>query len=104
MTSRFETYSFLPPPSKEMIDAHIEHMLKKDLVPLIEYSEENTTLHGFWHQWHLPKNTRSSLALVQQMLRQCVHANPQALVRLSGYDTQSRTCEVSFIVRTPDED
>lgn len=104
MTSRFETYSFLPPPDKEMIDVHIEHILKLGLIPLIEYSEEASTLHGYWHQWHLPKNATASLGVVQQMLRQCVHSNPHALVRLSGYNTQSRTSDISFIVRTPDED
>lgn len=104
MSSRFETYSFLPPPSKEMIDAHIDKILAENLVPLIEYSEDAGSLHGFWHQWHLPINTRPTRILVQQLLRQCVHAHPDTLVRLSGFNTSKRVAEISFIVRTPSED
>ena len=104
MSSRFETYSFLPPPSKEMIDAHIEKMLAQELVPVIEYSEDAGSLHGFWHHWHLPKNTQPTKSIVQQLLRQCVSAHPDNLVRLSGYCREKRVAEISFIVRTPAED
>lgn len=104
MSSRFETYSFLPPPSKEMIDTHIEHILAADLIPLIEYSEYEGVLHSYWHQWHLPKNTSPTKNLVQQLLRQCVHAHPDALIRLTGYNPKKRVAEISFITRTPNED
>lgn len=104
MSSRFETYSFLPPPSKEMIDAHIDRMLADGLVPLIEYNEDADYQHGFWHQWHLPKNTRATRGLIHQLLRQCVHAHPEKLVRLSGYNPEKRVSEICFIVRTPEED
>ena len=104
MTYRSETYSFLPPPSQEMIHTHIAYIVNNELVPRIEYCEDTGTQQGFWHQWHLPKNTWATTTLIQQLLRKCIHAHPEAFVRLAGYNTIKRMSEINFIVRTPTQD
>ena len=104
MTYRFETYSFLPPPSQEMINTHIEYIIANELVPQIEYSEYTGTPQGFWHQWHLPKNTWLTKNLIRQLLDKCIHAHPDAFIRLSGYNTKKRMFDINFVVRAPADD
>ncbi len=103
MVERFETYSFLPPPSSKQIDEHIDYIIEQKLTPIIEYSEDIISVYTFWHMWHLPKGMELSKILVQKMLNQCVHNNPMALVRLSGYDPKSRCNQISFIAKAPQE-
>jgi len=101
MTDRFETYSFLPPLTPQQIDAHIDQILERHLVPLIEYNDTVNHTHNFWHMWHLPKGAAPTKLLIKKMLGQCAANNPAAYVRLSGYNRQKRTNSISFIVHAP---
>lgn len=101
MTERFETYSFLPPLSQTQIDAHIDQLIERKLVPLIEYNDMDNHIFSLWNLWHLPKGATPTKLLIKKMLGQCAQNNPNAYVRLSGYNKAERKHSMSFIVHSP---
>ncbi|GEM_PF-5113152 len=103
MTDRFETYSFLPPLNPSDVDAHIDVILERKLVPLIEYNDMSNHVFSMWSMWHLPKGATPTKLLIRKMLNQCTQNNPGAYVRLSGYNKTDRMHSISFIVHAPQD-
>lgn len=112
MTTRFETFSFLPPLSPAQAQAQAEELLRKKLVPTIEFSEGNETNSVYWQHWpvvaHDVANKRLragdvNASLLMMQIEACARRHPYALVRLNGYQPNTQTTAMSFIVKIPHE-
>lgn len=113
MSSRFETFSFLPPLSPAQAQAQADDMLAKGYVPMIEYAENPSMVDVYWQLWPVvspraeaatrPATQDVNASLLMMQIDACARRHPYAYVRLSGYDRQRRVNAVSFIVKTPME-
>lgn len=98
-----ETFSYLPPLSRDEVEAQVRYILANGLIPGIEYTERYDVGDDYWHFWKLPFFEARQAADVLQELDACQAAHPGAYIRLTGYDAK-RQCQVlSFVVRRPAE-
>lgn len=114
MSSRFETFSFLPPLSPGQIQAQAETLLNSNFIPLIEFSESPTPGETYWQAWDIqPTHSPSATAgktepqltsgTLLTNIDSCARRHPYAYIRLSGYDKTHQQTAMSFIVHTPNE-
>ena len=112
MTTRFETFSFLPPLSPTQAQAQAEELLRKNLVPTIEFTESNNTNCAYWQNWPVVAHDVASkrlragdvnASLLMMQIDACARRHPYALVRLNGYNPSTQTTAMSFIVKIPHE-
>ncbi len=112
MTTRFETFSFLPPLSPGQSMSQIENMLKNNFMPMIEFADDPSSDDSYWRLWPLTnlhkqdakgKTKEIEAAHVVTQVDACARRHPYSYVRLSGYDRETQTYGLSFIMRTPAE-
>ena len=51
---KFETFSYLPPLSKESARAQIQYIVDKGWNPGIEHTEPENARSNYWYMWKLP--------------------------------------------------
>ena len=100
-----ETFSYLPPLGEDELRAQIADLIRRQLIPAIEYAERPAARDSYWRMWKLPMVGRPSDP--EEVLRElgaCAAANPGAQVKLVGYDSVRQGQVVSFVVGRPRED
>ncbi len=101
---RFETFSYLPELTGEEIEAQIRSILERRLVVAIEHTLEPDLYDHYWTLWKLPLFGVSEPDRVLDELEECRRENPDAYVRVNGYDAVRQGQVVSFVVHRPGED
>lgn len=101
MPTRFETFSYLPPLSSAQVQAQVEYILNKNLVPVVEYAESTSSAEMYWREWPTSEPENITATWVMTQVESCTRRNPYAYVRLSGYDCLKRVYALSFIVKAP---
>ncbi len=98
---KFETFSYLPPMTDEEIKKQLQYILDNGWIPGIEYTENPGPQNAYWTFWKLPFFNATTSQEVLEELQACQKANPNAYIKLTGYDNK-RQCQVfSFVVYQP---
>ncbi len=103
MTTRFETFAFLPPMSAAQIRMQADTMVQQNLIPIIEFLENPTYDDSYWRYWPIPEHKDVSATWIMTQIDACARRNPYAYIRLGGYEPRNRICKQCFIVKTPME-
>lgn len=99
---RLETFSYLPTLSEEEVAAQIRAAVARGLVVGIEYTDLPDPYDHYWTLWKLPLFGISDAEIVLAEIDACCRANPEAYVRVSGYDADRQGQVVSFVVQEPE--
>lgn len=93
-----ETFSFLPPMSREEVYEQINYMLGQGLTPAIEHEDPAQAGSSYWPMWKLPFFGEKELSNVVTELDACHRAYPGHHIRLIGYDNYTQSQGVCFVV------
>jgi ribulose-bisphosphate carboxylase small chain len=96
-----ETFSYLPPLTRDEIRAQVENLAHQGLIPGIEHAPAPQPRDSFWSMWKLPFIGRPDPDTVLGELDACAAAHPADHVKLVGYDSVRQGQVVSFVVRVP---
>lgn len=96
-----ETFSYLPPLTDEQIAAQAGSILKRGLIPAIEHTTDPGPRNTYWSLWKLPLFDARTPEAVLAEVEACALANPDAYVRLNGYDPKRGGQVASFLIRRP---
>ncbi|HFB68563.1 MAG TPA: ribulose bisphosphate carboxylase small subunit [Calditrichae bacterium] len=98
---KLETFSYLPQMSDADIKKQIEYIVKNGWYPGIEYTETPGPENAYWTFWKLPFFNAETPEEVLEEIQECQRNNPNAYIKLTGYDNK-RQCQVfSFVVYKP---
>ncbi|XP_073007761.1 ribulose bisphosphate carboxylase small subunit, chloroplastic-like [Typha latifolia] len=111
---KFETLSYLPPLSVEVLIKQIEYLLRSNWVPCLEFSyegfvhRENNRSPGYydgryWTMWKLPMFGTTDATQVVKELEECKKEYPKAFIRIIGFDNNRQVQCVSFIAYKPED-
>lgn len=100
---RLETFSYLPELSDEELEAQIRSILARRLVVAIEHTNEPDPYDRYWTLWKLPLFSVSEAEAVLAELAECRRANPDAYIRVNGYDPVRQGQVVSFVAYRPED-
>jgi ribulose-bisphosphate carboxylase small chain len=100
-TSRYETFSYLPPLSEEEIGKQIHYILDQKLIPAIEFTADPGPRNVFWSMWKLPLFEAETAATVLEEIEACAFAHPDSYIKLNGYDPKRQGQAASLVVRRP---
>ena len=98
---RLETFSYLPALTDAQVAAQIGSILTRELIPAIEHSTNPDPRNIYWSLWKLPLFEARRPEAVVAEVEACARDNPDAYVRLSGYDPKRGGVVMSFVVRGP---
>ena len=98
---RLETFSYLPPLTDEQIAAQTGSILERGLIPAIDHTTDPGPRNRYWSLWRLPLFDRPTPEEVLAEVEACARANPDAYVRLTGYDPKRGGQVAGFVVRRP---
>src|SRR3569623_3382275 len=93
---KFETFSYLPEMTKELIRKQVEYIVGKGWNPAVELTEPANAFDHFWYMWKLPLFCETNVDTILAEAEACHKAHPNYHVRLLGYDnySQSKGCEM----------
>ena len=95
---RFETFSYLPPLSKEATRAQIQYIVDKGWNPGIEHTEPENAISNYWYMWKLPMFGETDVDAIIAELDACHAANPGNHVRLVGYNNFTQSQGANMVV------
>ncbi len=95
---KFETFSYLPPLTKEQIRQQVEFLLKKGWNPAIEHTEPENAFDHYWYMWKLPMFGETEVDNVLAEAEACHKANPDNHVRLVGYDNYKQSQGTALVI------
>ncbi len=98
---RTETFSYLPPMTREELAAQVGWVLARGLVPGVEYTLRPGPQTRYWTMWGLPLFDAGSPAEVLAEADACAAAQPEAWVRLVAHDPARGGVALSFVVHRP---
>ncbi len=98
---KLETFSYLPPLSREQVEKQVRFIIEKGLIPAIEYTYSPGPGETYWTMWDLPLFDVRDPEEVLKELDACREAHPGAYVKLIGYDARRQGQVVSFVVHRP---
>jgi ribulose-bisphosphate carboxylase small chain len=101
VTTRLETFSYLPELSAEEIDLQVQSILDSGLVVGVEHTREVDPRDHYWTLWKLPLFDIDDPTLVHDAIDECVRAHPDEFVRVNGYDSLRQGQVASFVVHRP---
>ncbi len=96
-----ETFSYLPPLTDAELRLQIAHLTREGLIPGIEFAVDPEPADSYWSLWKLPFVSRPTPDAVLAEIDQCAAANPNAEIKLVGYDSVRQGQVVAFVVRRP---
>jgi ribulose-bisphosphate carboxylase small chain len=99
---RLETFSYLPELTDDELAAEIRSIVARGLVVGIEYTATPDPYDHYWALWKLPLFEVDDPATVTRELEDCRRANPEAYVRVNGYDPVRQGQVVSFVAHRPE--
>jgi ribulose-bisphosphate carboxylase small chain len=95
---RFETFSYLPPLTKEELRAQIDYIIKRGWNPAVEHTEPEHVSDSFWYMWKLPMFGETDTDRVLNEIESCHKLHPTHHVRLIGYDNLKQSQGASMVV------
>jgi ribulose-bisphosphate carboxylase small chain len=98
VSRKYETFSYLPPLSKESTRAQIQYIVDKGWDPAIEHTEPSNTRSNFWYMWKLPMFGETDVDVIIAELAACHKAHPENHVRLLGFDNFSQSAGTAMVV------
>lgn len=101
---RLETFSYLDALSPQELSAQLAHIVERELVVAIEHSYNPDPYDHYWQLWKLPLFGVADAGAVEEQLAQCREANPDAYIKVNGYDPDRQGQVVSFVAFRPSED
>lgn len=100
---KLETFSYLPELGEEEVEAQVRSILERGLVVALEHTDDPSPHEHYWTLWKLPLFGVDDPAVVLADLDECRAANPNAYIRLNGYDSVRQGQVLSFVVHRPEE-
>jgi len=98
-TSRkYETFSYLPPLSKESTRAQIQYIVDKGWNPGIEHTEPENAISNYWYMWKLPLFGETDVDAILAEIAACHKAHPNNHVRLLGFDNFSQSAGTAMVI------
>ena len=116
----FETFSFLPPLTRQQVAKQIDYCSRSGFTPCIEFSPVEygyCSTHGwsgldssisacyydnrYWSMWKLPMYGCTDSMQVLEEIGKCVQTYPTCFVRVCGFDADKQVQTTSFIVHRP---
>jgi len=95
---RFETFSYLPPLSKEDIHKQVEYIVKRGWNPAVEHTEPEHIMDSYWYMWKLPMFGETDVDKILAEVDACHKVNPTHHVRLIGYDNYRQSQGTAMVV------
>jgi len=68
---KYETFSYLPPLSKESARAQIQYIVDKGWNPGIEHTEPENARSNYWYMWKLPMFGETNVDTILAELEAC---------------------------------
>jgi ribulose-bisphosphate carboxylase small chain len=99
---KLETFSYLPELTTEQLGQQIRAILARQLVVGIEYTRAPDAYDHYWTMWKLPLFDIHDPAIVLAELDACRRANPDAYIKVNGYDPVRQGQVVSFVAAQPE--
>eukprot|EP00246_Nothoceros_aenigmaticus_P006121 TRINITY_DN18894_c0_g1_i1.p1 TRINITY_DN18894_c0_g1~~TRINITY_DN18894_c0_g1_i1.p1 ORF type:complete len:200 (+),score=18.64 TRINITY_DN18894_c0_g1_i1:52-600(+) len=109
---KFETLSYLPPLTPDMIAKEIDYMLAKKWIPCLEFDVVGTIsrFHNqspgyydgrYWTMWKLPMFGCQDSASVLREIENCKKEYGHCFIRVLGFDASRQVQCAGFIVHKP---
>jgi ribulose-bisphosphate carboxylase small chain len=95
---KFETFSYLPPMTKEEIRAQVDYIVRRGWNPAVEHTEPEHMMDSYWYMWKLPMFGETDVDRVLAEVESCHKLHPTHHVRLIGYDNQAQSQGASMVV------
>ena len=102
------TFSFLPDPTDEQIEAQIQYALRQGWAISVEHTDDPHPRNAYWEMWNLPlfdlRPDQADVAMREvQACRECF---PHHYVKVVAYDARytRQTTALAFIVNRPPEE
>ena len=95
---KYETFSYLPPLSKEATRAQIQYIVDKGWNPGIEHTEPENAFQNYWYMWKLPMFGETDVDAILAELEACHKAHPKNHVRLMGFDNFAQSAGTAMVV------
>jgi ribulose-bisphosphate carboxylase small chain len=95
---KYETFSYLPPLSKEATRAQIQYIVDKGWTPGIEHTEPENATDNYWYMWKLPMFGETDVDAILAELEACHKAHPKNHVRLMGFDNFAQSAGTAMVV------
>ncbi len=99
---RTETFSFLPPLTRNEIAKQIQYIVDQGWTVGIEYSEDTDPKNSYWNFWKLPFFGVKDVSQIMEEMEVCRKANPKAYIRVIGYDNIRQGQVHSFVAGEPE--
>ena len=99
---KLETFSYLPELSAGQLEQQIRSILGRHLVVGIEFTRMPDSRDHYWRMWKLPLFSTEDAAAVLAELEACRQANPDAYIKINGYDAVRQGQVVSFVAIQPE--
>jgi ribulose-bisphosphate carboxylase small chain len=98
---KLETFSYLPEMSTGQMTLQIRSILARHLVVGIEFTSAPDPRDHYWTMWKLPLFGTNDPGAVLAELDACRRANPDAYIKVNGYDPVRQGQVVSFVAIQP---
>ena len=95
---KFETFSYLPPLTKEEIRKQVEYIVSKGWNPAVEHTEPHNAVSNFWYMWKLPLFGETDVDTILAETDACHKTHPDNHVRLLAYDNFAQSQNTSIII------
>lgn len=95
---RYETFSYLPPLTRDEIVDQINFILGNGWNASIEHEHPSTASEYYWPMWKLPFFGERDANVVLTEIEACRRAYPDHHVRLVGYDNYAQSKGHAFLV------
>jgi ribulose-bisphosphate carboxylase small chain len=98
-TTKYETFSYLPPMTPEQVRRQIAYSISQGWNPSVEHTEKGTVAtSNYWYMWKLPFFGEQSVDAVLAELDACHREFPTHLVRFLAYDNYAQSQGIAFVV------
>ena len=95
---KYETFSYLPPLSKESTRAQIQYIVDKGWNPGIEHTEPENARSNYWYMWKLPMFGETDVDTILAEVEACHKAHPNNHVRLVGFDNYAQSKGAEMVI------
>jgi len=95
---KFETFSYLPPLSKESTRAQIQYIVDHGWNPGIEHTEPENATSNYWYMWKLPMFGETDVDAILAEIETCHKAHPNNHVRLLGFDNYAQSVGTAMVI------
>ncbi len=95
---KYETFSYLPPLSKEATRAQIQYIVDNGWNPVIEHTEPENARSNYWYMWKLPMFGETDVDAILAEVEACHKAHPNNHVRLLGLDNFAQSAGTAMVV------